>query len=87
MSQCDGDQQCTFVFLNNLIGCTLDPVMPTSSSDDELSSRFSAFLSEKIPRIRSEIDAAVVNREFSVDFPLRFTRSLISHFLSFQIGD
>ena len=37
--------------------------------------------SEKITRIRSEIDAAVVNREFSVDFPLRFTRSLtFSHF-------
>ena len=31
--------------------------------------------------IRSKIDAAVVNREFSVDFPLRFTRSLtFSHF-------
>ena len=47
--------------------------MPTSSSDDELASRFSAFVSEII-RIRNEIDAAVVNREFSVDFPLRFTR-------------
>ena len=30
---------------------------------------------------RSETDAAVVNREFSVDFPLRFTRSFtFSHF-------
>ena len=39
------------------------------------------FFSEKITRIRSEIDAAVVNRKFSVDFPLRFTRSLTtSHF-------
>ena len=58
-----------------LVGRTLDPVMPTSSSDDELASRFSAFFSEKITRIRSEIDAAV-NLEFSVDFPLGFTRSL-----------
>ena len=46
--------------------------MPASSSDDELASRFSNFFSEKITRIRSEIDSAVVNREFSVDFPLRF---------------
>ena len=81
MSQCDGDQRRTFIFLNNLMGCTLNPMMPTSSSDDELASRFSAFSSEKITCIRSEIDAAVVNREFSVDFPLRFTRSLtFSHF-------
>ena len=62
------------------MGRTLDPVMPTSSSDDELASRLSNFFS-KITRIRSEIDAAVVNQEFSVDFPLRFTRSLtFSHF-------
>ena len=81
MSQCDGDQRRTFVLLNSLIGCTLDPVMPASSSDDELASRFNNFFSEKISRIRSEIDAAVVYREFSVDFPLRFTKSLtFSHF-------
>ena len=41
MSQCDGDQRRTFVLLNNLMGRTLDPVMPTSSSYDELASRFS----------------------------------------------
>ena len=54
--------------------------MPTSSLDGELASRFSNFFLEKITRIGSEIDAAVVNREFSVDFPLWFTRSLTSHF-------
>ena len=43
MSQCDGDQRCTFIFLNNLMGRTLDPMMPTSSSDSELASCFSAF--------------------------------------------
>ena len=81
MSQCDGDQRRTFIFLDNLMGRTLDPVMPTSSSDDELASRFSTLFSEKITRIRCEIGAAVVNREFTVDFPLRFTRSLtFSHF-------
>ena len=81
MSQCDGDQRCTFVFLNNLMGRTLDPAILTSSSDDELASRFSGFFSEKIIRIRGEIDASVVNQEFSVDFPLRFTRSFtFSHF-------
>ena len=81
MSQCDGDQRRTFVLLNSLMGRTLDPVMPISSSDDELASRFSNF-SEKITRIRSEIDASVVNREFSLDFPLHFTRSLtFSHFI------
>ena len=62
MSQCDGDQRHTFVLLNSLMGRTLDPVMPTSSLDDELASRFSNFFSEKITRIRSEIDAVVVNR-------------------------
>ena len=81
MSQCDGDQQRTFIFLNNLMGRTLDPAMPTSSSDDELAPRFSTSFSEKITRIRREIDAAVVNQEFSVDFPFCFTRSLtFSHF-------
>ena len=30
--------------------------------------------------IRSEIDVAVVNLKFYVDFPHRFTRSLTSHF-------
>ena len=43
MSHCDGDQRRTFVFLNNLMGRTLDPTLPTSSSDDELASRFSGF--------------------------------------------
>ena len=43
MSQCDGDQQRTFIFINNSMGRTLDPVMPTSSLDDELASRFSTF--------------------------------------------
>ena len=63
MSQCDGDQQRTFVLLTSLMGRTLDPVMPASSSDDELAFRFNNFFS-KITRIRNEIDAAVVNREF-----------------------
>ena len=43
MSQCDGDQRRTFVFLNSLMGRTLDLVMPTSFSDDELASHFSNF--------------------------------------------
>ena len=65
MSQCDGDQRRTFIFINNLMGRTLDPVMPILSSDDELASRFSTFFfSEKVTRIRSEIDTAVVNRVF-----------------------
>ena len=39
-------------------------------------------------RIRSEIDAFVVNQEFSVDFPLHFTRSFIfSHFRSVTEAD
>ena len=46
MSQCDGDQRLTFVFLNNLMGRTLDPALPTSSSDDELASRFQLFFGE-----------------------------------------
>ena len=39
------------------------------------------FFSEITTHIRRKIDAAVVNREFLVDFPLRFTRSpTFSHF-------
>ena len=80
MSQGDGDQRRTFL-LNSLMGRTLDPVMLTLFYDDELASRFSNFVSEKITHISSEIDAAAVNREFSVDFALCFTRSLtFSHF-------
>ena len=83
MSQYDGDQRRTFIFLNNVMDRTLDPALPTSSSDDELASRFSDFFSERIIRIRREIDASVVNQEFSIDFPLRFTRSFtFSHFRS-----
>ena len=42
----------------------------------------------EIIRIRSEIDASVVNQEFSVDFPLRFTRSFtFSHFRSVTEAD
>ena len=82
MSQCDGDQRRTFVFLNNLMGRTLDPALPTSSSDDELASRFSDFFSEII-HVRREIDTSVVNQEFSTDFSLRFTRFFtFSHFRS-----
>ena len=40
---CDGDQRRTIVLLNSLMGRTMDPVMPASSSDDELASRFSNF--------------------------------------------
>ena len=88
MSQCDGDQQRTFIFLNNLMGRTLDPALPTSSSDEELASCFSDFFSEIIIRIRREIDASVVNQEFSVAFPLRFTRSFtFSHFRSVTEAD
>ena len=65
MSQCDGDQRRTFIFLNNLMGCTLNPALPTSSLDDELTSCFSDFFSEKIIHIRSEIDASVVNPKSS----------------------
>ena len=46
MSQCDGDQQRTFALLNCLMGRTLDPVMPASSSDDELASHFNNFFGE-----------------------------------------
>ena len=62
--------------------------MPTSSSDDELASCFSDFLTEKIIRIRREIDESVVNQEFSVDFPLHFTRCFtFSHFRSVTEAD
>ena len=88
VSQCDGDQQRTFVFLNNLVGRTLDPAFPTSSSDDELASCFSDFFSEKIICIRRETDASVVNQEFFVDFPLHFTRSFtFSYFRSVTEAD
>ena len=88
MSQRDGDQRHTFVFVNSLMGLTLDPAMPTSSSDDELPSRLFGFFSEKRIRIRSEIGASVVNQEFSVDFVHRFTRSFtFSHFRSVTEAD
>ena len=46
-----------------------------------------AFFSETIIRIRGEIDASVVNKEF-VDFPLRFTRSFtFPHFRSVTEAD
>ena len=75
MSLCDGDQQRAFTFLNNLLGRKTDPVLPISSSGEELASRFSTFFKEKIVRIRREIEAVDVNEGFSVDFSLSFTRS------------
>ena len=46
------------------------------------------FFSEKIIRIRREIDASVVNQVFSIDFPLCFTRSFtFSHFRSVTEAD
>ena len=81
MSLCDGDQRRTYTFLNNLLGRKMNHVLPTSTSYNELSSRFSSFFSDKIIRIRMEIDAVVVAHDFSLDFPLRFTRSsTFSHF-------
>ena len=81
MSLCDGDQRRTFTFLNNLLGRTKNPTLPTSSSGNELVSRFSNFFSDKITRIRNEIDAVAVDEGFSLDFPLHFTRSsTFSHF-------
>ena len=83
-----GGQRHTFIFLNNLMGRALDLALPTSSSDDELASRFSDFFSEKIIRIRREIDASIVNQEFSVNFPLCFTKSFtFSHFRSVTEAD
>ena len=70
------------------MGRTLDPATRTSSLDDELASRFSGLFSKKIIRIRSKIDASVVNQEFPVDFPLSFTSSFtFSHFRSVTEAD
>ena len=69
------------------MGHTLDPALPTLFSDDELASRFSGFFSEII-HIRSETDASIVNQEFFVYFPLRFTGSFtFSHFRSLTEAD
>ena len=81
LSRCDGDHKRTFMFLNNLLGRTSNPEMPTSSSSSDLASRFSAFFSDKITRIRGEIGVVAVDSEFSLTFPLHFTRSSsLSHF-------
>ena len=65
MSLCDGDQRRTYAFLNNLLGRKMNPVLPTSSSGIELASQFSRFFSDKIIRIRTEIDALATDQEFS----------------------
>ena len=83
MSLCDGDQRRTYALLNSLLGRKMNPIFPTSTSSNELVSRFSTFFSHKITRIRSEIDALIVDQDFSLDFPLRFTRS--STFLHFTL--
>ena len=72
LALCKGDQRHTYMVLNSLLGRSRDPVMPSSMSDDELASCFSAFFTEKVDHIRSEIDAVVVDQEFSVDFSLGF---------------
>ena len=80
LSQCDGDQRCTFVLLNSLMDHELDPVMPTSSSDDELASHFSNFFGRRSLVLGVKLTRLLLI-EFSVDFPLYFTRSLtFAHF-------
>ena len=80
MPQCDGDRQHTFIFLNYLMGHTLDPVMPTSSSDDELASRFSTFFQRRSLAFGVKLTRLLLI-ESCVDFPfvlLGISPSLIS---------
>ena len=95
MSQCDGDQRCTFVVLNNLMGRTLDPAIPTSSSDDELASRFSGFfffffffLRRKSLKLGAKLMCLLLIKEFSINFPLCSTRPFtFSHLRSVTEAD
>ena len=88
MSQCDGDQRRTFVFLNNLMGRTLDPVMPTSSWDDGLASCFSGFFFlRRSFALGAELMCLLLIKSFPQIFPC-FTRSFtFSQFRSVTEAD
>ena len=80
MSQCDGDQRCTFVLLNSLMGCTQDPVMHASSLDDELASHFSKFFQRSLS-LEVKLTQLLLIESFLQIFPfvlLGLSPSLIS---------
>ena len=58
---CGGDQGRLSKVLGGLVQRKDAPVLPSSQSDLELASSFSDFFSEKILRIRSELDLDMTN--------------------------
>lgn len=72
LADCRGDPRRTYLLLNSLLGRKQNLVMPSSLSSTELASRFSSYFKAKIDDIRNEIDAEIVEREFSVNFSADF---------------
>ena len=80
---CGGDQGRLSKVLGGLVQRKDAPVLPSSQSDLELASSFSDFFSEKILRIRSELELDSDARDFSVDLevppPLATILSCFEH--------
>ena len=55
IESCGRDQKTLFKVTKSLLGKNADAVLPTSSSSEELSQRFSDFFIEKIDGIRNKI--------------------------------
>lgn len=72
LTVCEGNPRRIFSVLNDLLGRSSAPVLPSSASDATLASDFASFFASKIACIREEVSGAPVDQEFSVDLASDF---------------
>ena len=59
VDQCSSDMKALYRLINKLLHRKGDPIVPTSSSDEDLAESFSSYFFDKILRIRNDLEPYV----------------------------
>ena len=82
ITECGGDAKKLFRTTNQLIGASVDAVLPDHQSEEELAEDFNQFFVEKIEVIRSSIDVSAVGQQQQRQQYIgsaRIQNSMVSH--------
>lgn len=67
ISECGKDQRALFKVVNRMLGRQRGLTLPSHESLNAILNQFGAYFQDKIVKIRTELDGAVVEREFPDD--------------------